>query len=102
MATLACEATGELEHDAEMMRAFARCWNIEWPILYAGRANKKETAEALPDLDTFLSYPTSIFIDKQGRVRKVHTGFTGPGTGEYYERMCKEFRNVIEEMLQEG
>lgn len=101
MVALACEATGELETDAEMMRAFARCWEIDWPVLYVGRANKKKTAEALPDLDTFLSYPTTLFIDRQGKVRKIHTGFTGPGTGEYYERMCSEFRGVIEEMLAE-
>jgi len=101
MVCLACEATGELETDAAMMRAFSECWDAEWPVLYVGPSNKKKTAEALPDLNTFLSYPTTIFIDRQGKVRKIHTGFTGPGTGEYYERMCAEFRAVIEEMLAE-
>jgi len=96
---LACEATGDFETDAEMMRAYARCWDIDWPVLYVGRADKKKTAEALPDLDTFLSYPTTLFIDRQGKVRKILTGFTGPGTGEYHERMCSKFRGIIEEML---
>ncbi len=98
---LACEATGDFAVDAEMMRAFSKCWKIDWPVLYAGRANKKKTAETLADLDTFLSYPTTIFIDRHGKVRGIHTGFTGPGTGEYYEKMCREFRAVIEEMLAE-
>jgi len=101
MATLACETTGDFETDAEMMRAFSKCWDIEWPVLYVGESNKKKTAKALPDLDTFLSYPTTIFIDRQGKVRKILTGFTGPGTGEYYEKMCAEFRTVIEDMLAE-
>ncbi len=99
MVALACEATGDFETDAEMMRAYARCWDIDWPVLYVGRADKKKTAEALPDLDTFLSYPTTLFIDRQGKVRKILTGFTGPGTGEYHERMCSKFRGIIEEML---
>jgi hypothetical protein len=101
MVALACEATGDFEIDAGMMRAFSRCWDIDWPVLHVGRSNKQETLEALPDLDTFLSYPTTLFIDRLGKVRRIHTGFTGPGTGEYYERMCQKFRGVIEEMLDE-
>lgn len=101
MVALACEASGDLETDAEMMRAFSKCWEIDWPVLHVGPANKQKTAEALPDLDTFLSYPTTLFIDRKGKVRKIFTGFTGPGTGEYYERLCTEFRGVIEEMLAE-
>ncbi len=101
MVTLAAEATGEFDIDAEMMRRFARKWAIEWPILYVGPSSKKKTAAALPDLNHFLSYPTTLFIDKKGIVRKIHTGFTGPGTGEYYKRMCAEFRTVIEEIVAE-
>lgn len=101
MVTLACEATGEFEFDAEMMRRFARLWDIDWPVLYIGPSSKKETAAALPDLNHFLSYPTTIFIDRRGKVRRIHTGFTGPGTGPYHDRMCAEFRAVIEEMLAE-
>ena len=98
---LACEATGVLKYDAERMRAFSECWDIEWPVLHVGRSSKPETAEALPDLDVFLSYPTTIFIDRLGKVRRIHTGFTGPGTGEHYERMRTEFRGLIEELLAE-
>lgn len=101
MVCMACEFSGEYETDVEMMRRFARLWKIDWPILYVGSSSKKKTAEALPDLDRFLSYPTTLFIDRKGLVRKIHTGFTGPGTGEYYQRMCARFRAVIEEMLAE-
>jgi len=98
---LCSEASGDLETDGAMMRAFSRCWDAEWPLLHVGSSSKNKTLEALPDLDVFLSYPTTIFIDREGTVRKIHTGFTGPGTGEYYERMCAEFRGVIEGMLAE-
>ena len=30
MVALACEATGDFENDVEMMRAFAKCWDIDF------------------------------------------------------------------------
>ena len=41
------------------------------------------------------------FIDKKGEVRKIHTGFSGPGTGKYYEEFTKEFEKLTEDMLAE-
>ena len=42
-------------------------------------------------LNRVLSYPTSIFIDKTGKVRKIHTGFNGPATGDKYIEFTTEF-----------
>jgi len=33
-------------------------------------------------LNDFYAYPTTIFVDKNGVVKKIHVGFNGPGTGE--------------------
>ena len=44
-------------------------------------------------LNHVLSYPTSIFIDKTGKVRKIHTGFNGPATGEKFTEF-KMFENM--------
>ena len=52
-------------------------------------------------LNHVLSYPTSIFIDKMGKVRKIHTGFNGPATGEKYEEFKKEFEDFVDELLEE-
>ena len=47
-------------------------------------------------------YITSIFIDREGKVRKIHTGFNGPGTGEPYQRFVDEYTLFIEQLLREG
>jgi thiol-disulfide isomerase/thioredoxin len=73
--------------------------DIQYPMLIAGRASKTEAAEKLPMLNHVLSFPTSIFIDKTGAVRKIHTGFNGPGTGKFYDEFVKEYEALIEEML---
>ncbi len=75
--------------------------DIQYPLLIAGRASKTEAAEKLPMLNHVLSFPTSIFIDKKGLVRKIHTGFNGPGTGKPYDEFVVEYEALIREMLGE-
>ncbi|MFC4096962.1 peroxiredoxin family protein [Euzebyella saccharophila] len=67
---------------------------IPYPILLAqyGTSNKVEAQKKLPMLNHVLSYPTTIFIDKRGKVRKIHTGFNGPATGEKFTQFRKEFQ----------
>ena len=76
---------------------------IEYPILLAqyGTSNKSEAQEKLPMLNHVLSYPTSIFIDKSGKVRKIHTGFSGPATGKAYLDFKKEFEDFLNELMAE-
>jgi thiol-disulfide isomerase/thioredoxin len=76
---------------------------IDYPILLAqfGSSDKGKSQEKLPMLNHVLSYPTTVFIDKKGKVRKIHTGFNGPATGEKYVSFQKEFTVFIEELLVE-
>ena len=77
--------------------------DIEYPILLAqyGTSNKAKAQEKLPMLNQVLSYPTTIFIDKTGQVRKIHTGFNGPATGEKYTQFTSEFEGFVGELLAE-
>ena len=77
--------------------------DIAYPILLAqyGTSNKAKAQEKLPMLNHILSYPTSIFIDKSGKVRKIHTGFNGPATGEKYVEFKSEFEGFVTELLKE-
>lgn len=74
---------------------------INYPILLAqyGTSDKVKAQEKLPMLNHVLSYPTSIFIDKTGKVRKIHTGFNGPATGDKYIEFKAEFERFIAELL---
>ena len=76
---------------------------IEYPIVLAqyGGSNKKLAQEKLPMLNHVLSYPTSIFIDKKGAVRKIHTGFNGPATGQKYLDFKEEFESFVDQLLKE-
>ncbi len=77
--------------------------DINYPILLAqfGTTSKTKAQEKLPMLNHVLSYPTSVFIDKEGKVRKIHTGFNGPATGNKYIEFKAEFENYIDSLLSE-
>lgn len=77
--------------------------NIKYPILLAriGSEDKKLAHEKLPMLNHIISFPTTIFVDKKGTVRKIHTGFNGPATGQLYTDFKVEFENYVEALLKE-
>lgn len=91
------------DHDvaAEQVRQFREKFAIEYDTLIAGISDKAEASKALPALSAVLAFPTTIFIDRGGRVRRIHTGFTGPGTGEHYQALQQDFRQIITELLAE-
>ena len=77
--------------------------DIAYPILLAqyGTSDKAKAQEKLPMLNHILSYPTSIFIDKTAKVRKIHTGFNGPATGVKYTQFKTDFEGFVAELLAE-
>ena len=77
--------------------------DIKYPILLAqyGTSDKVKAQEKLPMLNQVLSYPTSIFIDKTGKVRKIHTGFNGPATGAKYLEFKDDFEAFVGSLLDE-
>ncbi|WP_350288320.1 TlpA disulfide reductase family protein [uncultured Croceitalea sp.] len=76
---------------------------VEYPILLSqyGSSDKGLANEKLPMLNHILSYPTTIYIDKKGGIRKIHTGFNGPATLEKHEEFKKEFNQTIATLLSE-
>jgi thiol-disulfide isomerase/thioredoxin len=99
---LAYEFTGDVERDRRQVRRFAERHGIDYTLLLGGTSNKQAAAETLPDLTAILAYPTSIFIGRDGKVRKVYSGFSGPGTGEHHEELVAELQAVIEGLLAEN
>lgn len=74
---------------------------ISYDQVVGGIADKQVVAGTLPSLNTFLAFPTTIFIDKKGRVARIHTGYTGPATGAYYEEFKKEFDAAVDDLVKQ-
>ena len=97
--SLAFEKSDNKETNKRSLQRLKDHFNVPYEILLAGTASKKEAAEKLPMLNHVLSFPTSIFIDRTGEVRKIHTGFSGPGTGEYYQEFVEETDRFVTQLL---
>jgi peroxiredoxin len=72
-----------------------------YPFYYGGKASKDEAQKTLSFLTEVHSFPTSIFIDKKGIIRRVYTGYYGPGTHEEYEKHSKEIKSLVAELINE-
>ena len=98
---LAYERSDKLEEAAPLMRRMADRYDVAYPILLAGKSDKTLAAQSLPMLNHIMSFPTTIIIDRKGRVRQIHTGFSGPGTGIYYDTYVEEFNRFMDKLLAE-
>lgn len=58
---------------------------IPYEILYGGYYDKKEATEKFQFLDEIISYPTLLFVNKDNKVTKVHTGYNGTATSKFLE-----------------
>ncbi|MEO1204430.1 MAG: TlpA disulfide reductase family protein, partial [Pseudomonadota bacterium] len=96
------EHSGEFDGAAEQVRRFRDKFDIDYTTLIAGSSDKTLAAEALPQLNHVLAFPTTIFIGRDGSVRRIHTGFSGPGTGEHYTRLTRDFTRYVEGLLAEN
>jgi peroxiredoxin len=76
-------------------------YDIQYTQVFGGIADKQAVATSLPALNTFLAFPTTIFIDKKGRVARIHTGYSGPATGPYYQEFLKEFNAEIDGLVKD-
>jgi thiol-disulfide isomerase/thioredoxin len=94
----------QLDDVAEAREAVARFrdrWNIPYPLLLTGTTTQDPDAPRLPQLDAIRGYPTTIFIDRKGMVRHIHTGFSGPATGEHYTELARDFEERVRTLLAE-
>lgn len=98
---LSFNKTDEFEKSKAAIEKIKEHYGVEYEMLIAGKANKIEAAKALPMLNHIMSYPTSIFIDREGNIRKIRTGFYGPGTGEYYDHYIEQTNSFIKMLLEE-
>lgn len=76
-------------------------FGVQYDVLIAGPSNKASATATLPFLDNIISYPTCIFIDRKGVVRKVHAGFSGPGTGKHYTNYVAHMDKFLSMLLAE-
>ena len=72
---------------------------VPYTLLQAGSTAEDKPMDKILGLKNFISFPTTIFLDKKHKVVKVHAGFSGPSTGEFFETWKKEFNQTVNGLL---
>ncbi|MFM7473135.1 MAG: TlpA disulfide reductase family protein, partial [Crocinitomicaceae bacterium] len=97
----AYENQQEISSALSKLKKFAKRMEIPYTICYAGNASKEVASATFPMLNQIMSFPTSILVDKNGKIRHIHTGFSGPATGKVYDDYKEEMRGIIKTLLVE-
>ena len=98
---LGYERSSDYAQASARLRKLRERLHIGYDLAVAGVSNKDSVAKSLPQLAKFLAFPTTIFLDKKGNVRKIHTGYAGPGTGKYYAEETAAFEREVDKLLKE-
>jgi len=99
---LAFERTDDMKKAVANVNRVKKKFNVNYDVLIpTTSSDRSEAAKALPMLNHIMSYPTTLFIDKKGKVRKIHTGFTGPATGKYYDKFVEDINKFVGKLLKE-
>ena len=95
---LAFERYADKEKAMNRIKNYKTSMNLNYEIAYGGLANKDSAAMVLPQLSGISAYPTTLFVDRQNKIYKVHTGFEGPATSKY-EDYKREFLETLNTLL---
>ena len=98
---LSFERKDDFEYASARVRRFKEKLQIHYPVLIAGSTSEESKKKALPMLEKIVSFPTVIYLDRRHQIRRIHTGFSGPGTGSYFERYVEEFNLFMDKLLKE-
>lgn len=104
MIALAYEYSTDFSRSQKSLRKFQQHFKITYPMLITGVrvSDTLRTEKTLPQITKIKMFPTTLFIGRDGKLKKTHSGFYGPGTGEHYEAFKKEFNAIVDELLKQG
>lgn len=81
----------------ERARAFIEQYQIKYTTLLAG--DPSQMHQKVPQLNNLDTWPATIFIGRDGKVKAVHAGFASPASGKFYAELKREFTTRIDQLL---
>jgi len=98
---LAFEKTTDAEKAAKQVSRLVNKFKINYTVLLTLQTGKDKASETLSFLNKISAFPTTIFLNKQHKVVKIHTGFNGPATGNDYLSFKENTEALIKNLLKE-
>ncbi len=81
----------------ERLRAVIRKFGITYPVVVAGTPEQLD--EKFPGVEGLNCWPTTFFIGRDGLVKAIHTGYSGPATGKDNATLERETTALVQRLL---
>jgi len=78
-------------------KAFVKKYEVPYTYLIAGAPS--EMWEKVPQAVNLNTWPATLFVGRDGRVKLIHSGFAAPASGEFNQQLKQEFTSTIESLL---
>ena len=79
------------------VNAFIKQYKIPYPYLIAGRPD--EMWEKVPQAVNLNTWPATLFIGRDGKVKATYAGFASSASGVYNAELKQDFTSIIERLL---
>jgi thiol-disulfide isomerase/thioredoxin len=89
----------EQQETLKRQRAFVKQYGVKYTYLLAG--SPAQMWEKVPQLNHLDTWPATVFIGRDGKVKAVHSGFASPASGEFHTQLDHEFTTRIDQLLAE-
>jgi thiol-disulfide isomerase/thioredoxin len=89
----------EQQNTLKRVNAFIKQYKVPYTYLIAGAPS--EMWDKVPQTVNLNTWPATLFIGKDGKVKATHAGFAGPASGVYHKELREEFTANIERLLKE-
>ena len=98
---LAYEVGSDTKKQRKRLKNWVKSMSVSYPVYLAGTSSKESASSHFPMLNGIMSFPTTLLLDQQGKIIAIHTGFSGPATGNAYTELIEKYRQEIEGALEE-
>jgi thiol-disulfide isomerase/thioredoxin len=89
----------EQQDSLKRQKAFVKQYGVKYTYLEAG--SPAQMWEKVPQLAHLDTWPATVFIGRDGKVKAVHSGFASPASGAYNTQLQQDFTSRIEQLLAE-
>ncbi len=87
-------------HSLTRVNAFIKQYQVPYTYLIAGTPD--EMWDKVPQAVNLNTWPATLFIGKDGRVKATYSGFAGSASGVYNSELKDHFVSIVDKLLKEN
>lgn len=85
--------------DLSRQKRLVEHYGVKYDYLIAG--TPAQMWEKVPQLVNLNTWPATVFVGRDGKVKRIHSGFASPASAAYHQKLQEEFTSTIESLLSE-